>query len=260
MPTNPDSSRAPLIGPLLDIPPRTRAVVITLGLAGVVMVVVASLESAQGRHVEVDKLLHFGGYLTLAFLFVVGLPARLYVPGLVGLLLLGVGIEIIQPLQGRTFDWNDQIANSIGVAAGTALGLLGRFLFALLRTELAARAQRRRTRHVRPGTVVFRQGDPSTDLYAVLAGSVRLARVVKGYDDELEIVKQGGVFGEMGVIRDAPRYATAIALEETSLYRVDVDALRVSCGDASPSVSVVRALAQRLHEADERLGAAQRRT
>ena len=111
------------------------------------------------------------------------------------------------------------------------------------------------TRQVQAGTVIFRQGERSTDLYVVMSGSVRLARAVKGRDDELEVVREGGVFGEMGVIRDAPRYATAIALEQSDLYRVDVDALRTACGDASPATSVVRALARRLHDTDERLAA-----
>ena len=108
--------------PLLDIPPRIRSVIVVLGLAGAVMVLVASLESAGGHKIETDKLLHFGGYFTVALLFVVGLPPRLFVLGILGLAGLGLAVEFLQPLQGRSRDMSDMMANGIGIAAGAMLG------------------------------------------------------------------------------------------------------------------------------------------
>jgi VanZ family protein len=50
------------------------------GLAVVVVVIVASLEGGQEHTIAIDKLLHFGGYATLALIFVMGLRPRLFVP------------------------------------------------------------------------------------------------------------------------------------------------------------------------------------
>ena len=72
-----------------------------------------------------DKLLHFTAYFGLALLAAVALDGRrralLF---LVGLVLLGGTMEIVQGLTGRDAEWLDQIANTIGVICGAALGYL----------------------------------------------------------------------------------------------------------------------------------------
>lgn len=74
-----------------------------------------------------DKLLHFiafAGLSTLALLIEPAWPRR--VAWLLGLLLAGLAIEILQKLvPGRSFCWRDMGANTAGIAAATAaFGLL----------------------------------------------------------------------------------------------------------------------------------------
>jgi CRP/FNR family transcriptional regulator, cyclic AMP receptor protein len=72
------------------------------------------------------------------------------------------------------------------------------------------------TRSYREGAVVVREGDTSMSLYVILTGSVRIERTNEaGESIELEVFGPGGAFGEMGLIDDLPRAATAVALEET---------------------------------------------
>jgi hypothetical protein len=53
-------------GAVFDIPKRTRSVLFTAGLAGVVVIVVECLVSEKPGMIPIDKVLHFSGYLTLA--------------------------------------------------------------------------------------------------------------------------------------------------------------------------------------------------
>ena len=62
---------------------------VVAGLAGAVIVVVASLEGGKEHTIEVDKLLHFCGYATLASIFVLGLRPTLFLPALLLLATMG---------------------------------------------------------------------------------------------------------------------------------------------------------------------------
>ncbi len=78
-------------------------------------------------------------------------------------------------------------------------------------------AERRRlvalatTRSFAAGTTIVREGDTSMALYVVLAG--RVAVEVGGHC--VRELASDGFFGELGVIDDAPRSATIVALERT---------------------------------------------
>jgi CRP-like cAMP-binding protein len=80
------------------------------------------------------------------------------------------------------------------------------------RARLAAKAT---TRSYPEGAVIVRQGDTSMSFYVVLSGRVRLEHEAEGRRGRstLEDLGPGGAFGEMGLIDDLPRAASAIALE-----------------------------------------------
>ena len=65
-----------------------------------------------------------------------------------------------------------------------------------------------------PGTVIFSEGDRGDRLYMIVAGTVRLS---KG-DMVIAELGVGACFGEGTVLTDAPRSATAIAVDAVSLY------------------------------------------
>jgi CRP-like cAMP-binding protein len=55
------------------------------------------------------------------------------------------------------------------------------------------------------GQIIFRENDPGDLMYAVLEGEVE---IVVG-DKVVETIGPGGIFGEMALIDDGPRSATA---------------------------------------------------
>lgn len=74
----------------------------------------------------------------------------------------------------------------------------------------------------RTGQVIFREGDRATCAYIIVEGSVEL---VKYPDSDAEVVLstlgEGELLGEMGVLDDAPRSATARAYGPCRLRRID---------------------------------------
>lgn len=78
-----------------------------------------------------DKLQHFAAYALLAALITVTLEARKWwLWGLLGLVIYGGLLEILQGLVGRDMSFLDEVANTLGVIAG---GSLGWAFWALLR-------------------------------------------------------------------------------------------------------------------------------
>jgi uncharacterized membrane protein len=72
------------------------------------------------------------------------------------------------------------------------------------------------------GTKLFEAGDPGDELYVVRAGSVELyVRDTAGQKIVLHTAHAGDMFGELALLDDEPRSATAVAAEPTSLLVLD---------------------------------------
>lgn len=73
-----------------------------------------------------DKLMHFGAYAALAFLFVGALGRRHRAIIALGLLLFGASLELLQHLltETRMGEWLDLAANAGGIAAGLLVAAL----------------------------------------------------------------------------------------------------------------------------------------
>ena len=68
-----------------------------------------------------------------------------------------------------------------------------------------------------PGTVIFKRGDPSDFMYAVLEGEVDI--IVE--DKIVSTVHSGSLFGEMALIDNGPRSATAQVKSTAKVVPVD---------------------------------------
>ena len=71
------------------------------------------------------------------------LSPTFFIPGLLGLVVMGLLIEQIQPLTGRSKDFEDFVANTIGIGVGAGVGLMTRFIYSLIRKELTTYSVRR---------------------------------------------------------------------------------------------------------------------
>ena len=65
------------------------------------------------------------------------------------------------------------------------------------------------------GEIIFQEGDASDLTYLIWAGSVEVVRETPHGPKRIAVLAKDDFLGEMGVIEDRPRSATAIALEPT---------------------------------------------
>jgi VanZ family protein len=100
-----------------------------LGWVFVAVIVAGSLEhnTPAFTHGVNDKVLHFAGYFSLALWFGALTRRSRYLLVGVLLLLLGAALELAQGFMGlgRTADWRDLLANSLGILTGLGLSYAG---------------------------------------------------------------------------------------------------------------------------------------
>ena len=73
-------------------------------------------------------------------------------------------------------------------------------------------------RHYAPGAVIFEEGDDAHgEAYLVHAGTIEILKRSAGGERRLNLVKEGGLLGEMALFRHAPRSAAAVAVTEAEL-------------------------------------------
>lgn len=81
-----------------------------------------------------------------------------------------------------------------------------------------------REKRFKKDDVVFHESEPGNVFYIIVSGSIRISTVVPGVGEEaLAILKPGEYFGEMALIDDAPRSASAIANENSLLISITKD-------------------------------------
>jgi len=111
-------------------------------------------------------------------------------------------------------------------------------------------------RSVTRGTIIMAAGDPTDSLYIVLSGRLKVMMSdADGKEVILTILGPGEFFGEMGLIDDAPRSASVIAIEPCELLAITRrDFRKCLAENVEMSMAVMRGLVRRLREADRKIG------
>jgi CRP/FNR family transcriptional regulator, cyclic AMP receptor protein len=105
-------------------------------------------------------------------------------------------------------------------------------------------------RDFKAGDVIFREGDPAQELFIIQSGEVeiRLGNRI------LETLPQYGIFGEMALVDNAPRSATAVAASDATLVPVrEKQFLFLISNTPYFALNVMRVMARRLRAANTAL-------
>ena len=99
------------------------------------------------------------------------------------------------------------------------------------------------TRNLSKGKTIFQEGDRGDEFFVVVRGRVE---IISG-DRHFETLEADGIFGEMALIDDSPRSATAIALTDVTLAPIKENQfLFLVQNTPFFALSVMRVLARRL--------------
>lgn len=104
------------------------------------------------------------------------------------------------------------------------------------------------------GTVLFREGEQGEEMYVIHAGSVRITKTIRGREKFLAELGQGEFFGEMAILNNKPRSATATVSTDAKLIVIGPKIFEAMIlGSTEIALRMVKRLAARLQEADEQI-------
>lgn len=128
-------------------------------------------------------------------------------------------------------------------------------LFAnLSKHELTVLTKSARERDYPAGATLMRQGETGVGLFVLVSGSVRVTQHQQGGSEhELTTLGRGDVLGEMSLLDDLPRSASAVAVEPTKALVLPVWDFRAALREAPDiGVSLLSVLSRRLRQAESR--------
>ena len=70
-------------------------------------------------------------------------------------------------------------------------------------------------------TMLFSEGEPGNELFIIQKGSVKITKIVDDNEVLLAVLKAGDIFGEMALLEDKPRAASAVAYEDCQVLAVN---------------------------------------
>jgi CRP/FNR family cyclic AMP-dependent transcriptional regulator len=102
------------------------------------------------------------------------------------------------------------------------------------------------------GQVLFREGERGEEMFVIQTGVVQILKKMGDVDRPLAALGRGEFVGEMAILNDKPRTATAVALEDSKVLVIDGATLeQMIATNTEIALRLVKKLARRLDSADE---------
>ncbi|MGQ0504438.1 MAG: Crp/Fnr family transcriptional regulator [Myxococcaceae bacterium] len=106
------------------------------------------------------------------------------------------------------------------------------------------------------GVTLFREGEPGKEMFVLQAGRVDISKKVREVEKVLATLGPGEFFGEMAIISNKPRNATATVSQDARLLVIDPKTFEgMIRGNSEIAVRMIKKLADRLSEADAQIEA-----
>ncbi len=104
------------------------------------------------------------------------------------------------------------------------------------------------------GTVLFREGEPGKEMFVLQSGKIAISKKVRDVEKVLAILGPGEFFGEMAIISNKPRNASAIVEQDARLLVIDPKTFEgMIRGNSEIAVRMIKKLAERLSDADAQI-------
>jgi len=117
-----------------------------------------------------------------------------------------------------------------------------------------AEGQKNFLKEYKKDTVIFCEYEPGNAFYLIRKGKVKITKITEKYEKTIDILEEGSVFGEMAIIDQALRSATAIAETDVQLTEFTKENFKgILSTHAELLVNLIRIVCFRTTDAKRRL-------
>jgi len=107
---------------------------------------------------------------------------------------------------------------------------------------------------IEAGKVLFKEGETGDTMYIIQKGRVKITKRVTDVDKILMVLGKGEFFGEMALIRQTKRTATATAVDDCELLAFNRNGfLSMISKNSNIAMNIIEALCLRLEKADNQI-------
>ncbi len=99
------------------------------------------------------------------------------------------------------------------------------------------------------GDVIFCEYEPGDNFYLIQAGRVQIVKIFGEIEKAIAILQPGEIFGEMAILEEAPRSATAIALDPVAALEFNRENFEILMqGNPQIALNLLKVFTTRIHD------------
>lgn len=115
-------------------------------------------------------------------------------------------------------------------------------------------AEKAQEKIVEAGSLIFKENEMGEVMYIIRRGKVEVFQEISGRKKTLAVLGEKDFFGEMAILEEAPRSASAAASEDCLLISIDKERFHQAIFEYPEiALEVLKALARRLREANAKI-------
>jgi CRP-like cAMP-binding protein len=106
----------------------------------------------------------------------------------------------------------------------------------------------------KPGEMIFSEFEPGDTFYLIQSGRVQLLKHIGDIEKTLDILQPSEMFGEMAILENSPRSATAIALDTVRVLEFNSSNFEIlMLGNPQIAMKLLKLFVKRIYDSKRRL-------
>ncbi|MCL2006768.1 MAG: Crp/Fnr family transcriptional regulator [Treponema sp.] len=108
-------------------------------------------------------------------------------------------------------------------------------------------------RTFQPGEMIFSEFEPGDNFYLIQSGRVQLVKLIGDIEKNLDILVPSDMFGEMSILENSPRSASAIALDTVNVLEFNSQNFEIlMLGNPQIALKLLKMFCKRIYDAKRR--------
>ncbi len=98
------------------------------------------------------------------------------------------------------------------------------------------------------GSLIFSEFEYGSSFYLIQSGRVQLIKIINGFEKNLDILQPGEIFGEMAIIDNSPRSASAIAYDNVTVLEFNKENFEILMkGNPAIAMRLLKTFVKRIY-------------